>query len=46
MDKGKLRSFVDRLSKHAKYLFVTSNDEHYYEKFGTDWVDFTTAVLA
>ncbi|CAO2653669.1 Nn.00g030800.m01.CDS01 [Neocucurbitaria sp. VM-36] len=46
MEKDKLRGFVDDLSKRAEYLFVTSNDENYYEKFGTDWNDFSDVVPA
>lgn len=44
MDKGKLRDFVYELSKRAKYLFVTNNDEQYYEQFGSDWSDFTDTI--
>lgn len=43
-DKSKLRSFVDDLSKRAEYLFLTSNDESYYEKWGSDWADFTDVI--
>jgi hypothetical protein len=46
MDKGKLKKFVEGLSQRAQYLFVTSNDENYYEKFGSDWADFTGVVPA
>lgn len=44
LDKGKLHNFVDGLSKKAEYLFVTSNDENYYEKFGADWTNFVDAI--
>jgi hypothetical protein len=46
LDKGKLRSFVDDLSKRAEYLFLTSNDEHYYESFAADWADFIDVIPA
>ena len=46
MNKGEMQSFVCKLSKLAKYLFVTNNDEHYYERFGSDWVDFTESIAA
>jgi hypothetical protein len=44
MDKDKLRGFADDLSKRAKYLFLTTNSEHYYESFGDDWASFATVV--
>lgn len=44
MKKGDLKDFTKRLSKIAEYLFVTTNDEHYYESFGSDWADFTSVV--
>ncbi|KAF2029229.1 hypothetical protein EK21DRAFT_101299 [Setomelanomma holmii] len=44
MDKGKLHTFVDGLSKRAEWLFVTTNDENYYESFADDWADFTAAI--
>jgi hypothetical protein len=46
MDKAKLQSFVDGLSKRAEYLFVTANAENYYESFARDWADFTAAIPA
>lgn len=46
MDKGKLRTFVDDLSKRAEYLFVTSNKENYYESFAEDWAEFIDAIPA
>jgi hypothetical protein len=44
MDKNKLQSFVDDLSKQAEYVFVTSNADNYYESFGSDFADFTDVV--
>jgi hypothetical protein len=44
MDKNKLQSFVDDISKQAEYVFVTSNAENYYESFGSDFADFTDVV--
>ncbi|KAF1850682.1 uncharacterized protein K460DRAFT_301972 [Cucurbitaria berberidis CBS 394.84] len=46
LGKDKLRDFVDDMSKRAEYLFVTSNDKEYYEKFGSDWSDFLDVVPA
>jgi hypothetical protein len=44
MDKDKLRGFVNGLSERAEYLFLTTNSDHYYENFGSDWTDFTSVV--
>ena len=40
MGKGKLKSYVNDLSKRAKYLFVTDSNQGYYEKFGENWATF------
>ena len=39
-----LKSYVDDLSEHAAYLFVTNNDQDYYESFGSIWSNFTDVV--
>lgn len=44
MSVSSLRKFVDRLSRHAKYLLITDNEEGYYESFGSDWANFTSVV--
>jgi len=40
MDKKDLRNYVNDLSKHAKYLFVTSLSQGYYQSFGDSWKTF------
>lgn len=44
MSKDELRGYVDGLSKRAKHLFVTTNDQDYYQSFGSDWADFVDVV--
>lgn len=44
MGTDDLTKFVDKLGQQAEYLFVTSNDEEYYESFGSDWATFTDVV--
>lgn len=44
MADNAFKSYIDELSKGAEYLYVTTNDEHYYESFASDWADFTGAV--
>lgn len=44
MSTDELKGYVDGLSQRAKYLFVTSNDQDYYQSFGTDWADFVDVV--
>lgn len=39
-----LRSYVDMLSEHAAYLFVTNASQDFYESFGAMWSNFTAAV--
>jgi hypothetical protein len=39
-----LRSYVDTLSEHAAYLFVTNNNQDFYESFGSMWGDFTAVI--
>lgn len=39
-----LQKFVDSLSRRAEYLYVTTSDDGYYEKFGSKWKDFTQAM--
>jgi Spherulation-specific family 4 len=39
-----LKSYVDDLSQHAAYLFVTNNDQDFYESFGSIWSNFTDVV--
>jgi hypothetical protein len=42
--KTNLQKFVDRISHHAEYLFVSTANKNYYDKFGSSWQDFTDAV--
>lgn len=44
MSTAGLRTFVDQLSQLAEFLFLTNNDEDYYESFGSQWVNFTDVV--
>jgi hypothetical protein len=44
MDTADLTSFVDQLSVNAQYMFITNNDQDYYETFGSDWANFTAVV--
>lgn len=44
LDRGKMRGFVNSLSRGAGHLFVTHNAEHYYEQFAGDWSDFISAI--
>jgi hypothetical protein len=39
-----LRSYVDTLSEHAAYLFVTNNNQNFYDSFGSMWSDFTAVI--
>lgn len=42
--KTNLQKFVDSLSHHAEFLFVTTADANYYEAFSASWKAFTEAV--
>ncbi|KAM0719794.1 hypothetical protein Q7P37_003928 [Cladosporium fusiforme] len=42
--KTNLQKFVDSLSHHAEYLFVTTADANYYNNFSASWEDFTKAM--
>lgn len=42
--KTNMQKFVDSLSLHAEYLFVTTADTNYYEAFSASWGGFTEAV--
>jgi hypothetical protein len=44
MSLSELKSYVDDLSKHAAYLFVTNNNQDFYASFGGDWANFTDVV--
>ncbi|KAF2126989.1 hypothetical protein P153DRAFT_433463 [Dothidotthia symphoricarpi CBS 119687] len=44
MTSSAFRKYVYELSRGAKYLFVTTNDDHYYESFASDWSEFATAI--
>lgn len=39
-----LQKFVDSLSRHAEYLYVSTSNKNYYETFGSKWKDFTRAM--
>jgi Spherulation-specific family 4 len=39
-----LRSYIDTLSEHAAYLFVTNSDQDFYESFSSMWSNFTAVV--
>jgi len=39
-----LQKFVDSISHHAKYLYVSTTDEDYYGRFGSSWRAFAQAV--
>jgi hypothetical protein len=43
-NQADLQTLVDQMSQHAEYLFATSNDQDFYESFGSDWVNFTNVV--
>ncbi|KAH6698119.1 Spherulation-specific family 4 [Leptodontidium sp. 2 PMI_412] len=42
--RGDMKKFVQQISKHAEYLFVTDNTEDFYESFGTGWANFAESV--
>jgi Spherulation-specific family 4 len=44
MDTASLQNFVDQLSQHAEFLFLTDNSQNFYESFGTQWANFTNVV--
>jgi hypothetical protein len=44
LDTVDLQSFVDQLSERAQYIFITNNDQAFYETFGSDWANFTDVV--
>lgn len=39
-----LDRFVGDLSRSAKYLFITTNHEDYYESFADGWLDFVGSI--
>lgn len=39
-----LDNFVGDLSRSAEYLYITTNNEDYYESFAPDWMDFVDSV--
>jgi hypothetical protein len=44
MDTTDLTAFVDQLSDRAQYIFITNNDQDFYETFGSQWAKFTDVV--
>jgi hypothetical protein len=42
--KTNLQKFLDSISHHAEYLFVSTASEDYYNGFGPKWQKFTEAV--
>jgi hypothetical protein len=42
--KTNIQKFVDSISHHAEYMFVSTASQNYYEKFGPKWQQFTDAV--
>lgn len=46
LDKSSLQNFVNELSQHADWLFITDLGQNYYEKFGSNWKDFVNAIPA
>jgi hypothetical protein len=42
--KTNIQKFLDNISHHAEYLFVSTNDHDYYGQFGPKWDKFTEAV--
>jgi len=46
MSIADLRKFVDQLSQRAEFLFITHNDQDFYESFGNQWANFTDVVPA
>lgn len=42
--KTDLGKFVDSLSQHAEFLFLTSLTQNYYESFGSQWEEFVDAI--
>ncbi|TID23291.1 putative spherulin 4-like cell surface protein [Venturia nashicola] len=44
--KASLQNFVNEMSQHADWLFVTNLNKNYYEKFGSNWKNFVSAIPA
>ncbi|KAM7217683.1 spherulin 4-like cell surface protein [Rhypophila decipiens] len=41
---AELETFVGDLSRSAQYVYITTNTEHFYESFASDWMDFVDSV--
>ena len=41
-----LKNYVEGISEHAEFLFVTDNTKDFYESFGTGWAAFTHVIPA
>lgn len=46
LGKSSLQNYVNELSQHADWLFITNLEKNYYEKFGSDWASFVAAIPA
>ncbi|KAE9968422.1 hypothetical protein BLS_005870 [Venturia inaequalis] len=44
LGKTSLHNFINDLSQHADWLFITNSGANYYEKFGSNWKDFVSAI--
>jgi hypothetical protein len=42
--KTNIQKFVDSMSRHAEYLYLSTSNENYYQKFGSSWRTFAQAV--
>lgn len=42
--KTNLQKFIDKISHHAEYLFVSTSNKDYYNSFGPEWQQFVKAV--
>lgn len=40
-----LETYVNQLRDLAEFLFITNNENQVYESFGSDWTEFTDALL-
>lgn len=43
-NKANLQKFIDSISHHAEYLFVSTSDKDYYNNFGGKWQQFVKSV--
>lgn len=46
MNVTSLREYVEMLTPLAENLFISSNDLNFFENFGTQWANFTDAVVS